>query len=209
MARRRYLIEPGFQLKFTALIVGIAVALIAILGTLYVRARSEQSRLMGINRLCLGGQGNDLDQEFDAELRERLDRDDTLATIGLVGGAVVLVGVLALVGIRLTFHVVGPARAVSAILWGMSEGNLTVRRRLRRGDELSFLQDDLATLQEALAHQAEVDAAMLEEAAMAVRGAGGDEGVAARLTAAAQERRRRAGKGDEGKGAEELWFKGR
>ncbi|MBM4395795.1 MAG: hypothetical protein FJ087_08905 [Deltaproteobacteria bacterium] len=211
--RSRHWVEVGFQLKYTALIVGVAVALVAVLGTLYLRTRAEQTRLMGVNRLCLGvgTAGDAIDREFDAELSSRLEESDLRVTLGLVAAAVVLVAALAFVGIRLTFHVVGPARAVSGMLWNMSEGHFVPIRKLRKGDEFGFLEDDLRTLQESLAREALADAALMQDAADAVgaaRGAG--DPLADRLAAAAAGKRARAGHPDAGGAAAtpaDPWFR--
>jgi hypothetical protein len=168
--------DPRFQLKYTAGIVVVAAAILVVLGALYVRTLAEQRRLVGVNRVCLGlarEGASPEDAEFDADLASRLEQADTRNTLLLVGAAALLVTALAVLGVRLTYHVVGPARAVSGMLWRMSEGHMMPPRHLRGGDEFEFLEDDLGKLQEALAREAAEDCARLSEAAAALRAGGG------------------------------------
>lgn len=169
--RRRMVVDARFQAVYTAVIVGVAAVILAVLGSLYVRTLGEQRRLVGINRICPGqaaAAGDGLDAEFDRDIRDRLERDDTARTLVLVGIAAVLVTALAYLGLRLTFHVAGPARAVSVILKGMAEGRLDFDRHLRKGDQFRFLLEDLLHLREALVREAGGDAALLDEVAHAL-----------------------------------------
>lgn len=169
--RRRVLVDARFQAVYTTVIVGVAALILAVLGSLYVRTLGEQRRLVGINRICPGqaaAAGDTLDAEFDRDLRDRLERDDTVRVLAMVTTAMVLVTALAYVGLRLTFRVAGPAKAVSVILQGMAEGRLDFDRHLRKGDQFRFLEEDLLRLREALLKEAGADAALLDEVAHAL-----------------------------------------
>ncbi len=169
--RRRVLVDARFRAVCTAILVGMAAVILAALGSLYVRTLGEQRRLVGINRICPGvgaGSPDALDAEFDRDIRDRLERDDTARILLLVGIAAVLVTALAYVGLRLTFRVAGPARAVSGILREMAEGRLDFDRHLRRGDQFRFLEEDLLRLRDTLVREAGEDAALLDDVARAL-----------------------------------------
>lgn len=169
--RRRLVVDARFQAVYTAVIVGVAALILAVLGSLYVRTLGEQRRLVGINRICpeQGARDRDaLDAEFDQDLRDRLERDDTVRVLAMVGVAMVLVVALAYLGLRLTFRVAGPARAVSQILKEMAEGRLDSARHLRKGDQFRFLDEDLLRLMALLVKEAREDAVLLDEVAAAL-----------------------------------------
>ena len=166
--RRRIWINPRFQTRYTALIVGVAVGLLAVLGTLYLRTLSEERRLVGLSRVC-GGAGNapvldDSASEFDREFAAEVGKDDTIATVSLVGGAAAIVLVLALVGVRITFRAAGPVFAVSGMLRQMAQNNFGAVRPLREGDEFRFLGDDVKVLRDAIRREAGADVDMMQRA---------------------------------------------
>ncbi len=200
--RRRMVVDARFQAVYTAVIVGVAAVILAVLGSLYVRTLGEQRRLVGINRICPGqAAGDALDAEFDRDIRERLERDDTARTLVMVGIAAVLVTALAYLGLRLTFRVAGPAKAVSVILKGMAEGRLDFDRHLRKGDQFRFLEEDLLHLREALEKEARTDAALFDEVAHALARTdlprSDRDALVRRVQEAAENKRNRLGSGHE------------
>ena len=173
--KRGVLADARFQLKYTVMIVAASVALLAAVGALYVRTLAEQRQLVGINRICLGqppAVATDADREFDAEVATRLEAADTRSTLLLAVAAALLVTAVAAMALRLTFHIVGPARAVSAMLRRIAAGDLPAPRHLRRADEFRFLETDLEHLVDTLARDGAADAALLGEAAAALRASG-------------------------------------
>lgn len=187
--RRRVWLEPGLQARYTAMIVGSVLGVLLVLGTLYVTTLQEQRALVGINRTCAGTAAprDALDAEFEADLQGRMAETDHRQLLVLLAGATALLLGLAYMGVRMTFHVVGPARAVSVALRQMAAGRFPPIRPLRKGDELRFLEDDLAALRETLAAGAQEDADLLDAAAAAV-GAGE---LGTRLAEAARTKRQR------------------
>lgn len=202
--RRRMVVDARFQVVYTAVIVGVAAVILAGLGILYVRTLGEQRRLVGINRICPGqatATGDALDAEFDRDIRDRLERDDTARTLVLVGIDAILVTALAYLGLRLTFRVAGPAKAVSVILKGIAEGRLDFDRHLRKGDQFRFLEEDLLRVREALRKEAGADAALLDEVAHALGRAdlppSDCDALVRRVQEAAKNKRNRLGSGHE------------
>lgn len=196
--RTRLVVDARFQVAWVALVVGVAVLLLVTLGSLYLHTKAESRRLVGINALSNGGSPAGAvadDAEFDAALADRLEQEDAGKAAWLAGGAAVLVVALVYLSLRLTFHVAGPARAVSTMLKRLAEGDPDPVRHLRRGDQLKFLEDDVRALASALSREAAADAEVLEEAAGILSdrpGAGRD--LAARLRALAAQKRERVPK---------------
>ena len=169
--RSHWMVDARFQATWVAGVVGIATALLLVLGGLYLNTLSEQRRLMGVDNLCLGAGGSEPaaeDREFDAQLMSRLEEEDARSTLYLALSAGALVILLAALAVRLTFHVAGPARAVSTMLKHMAEGDPDPVRHLRRGDQFGFLVADVERLRQAMGRQFEADADLLEEAAKAI-----------------------------------------
>jgi hypothetical protein len=193
--RSHFLVDARFQVTWVAGVVGIAVALLVVLGGLYLNTLSEQRRLMGVNNLCFGGAAGENgpeDREFDAQLTSRLEEEDARSTLQLALAAAALVILLAAVAVRLTFHVAGPARAVSLMLRHMTEGDPDPVRHLRKGDQFGFLVVEVLRLHRWMRRQFEGDAELLEEAAGALEdrtGHGSDLARRLRERAAVQRKR--------------------
>lgn len=170
--RKRIWVDFRFQATYTLVIVGVAVGILAALGTLYVKTLSDQRKLMGVDQICLNENQAEIDPrtaEFDADLDSRLRNEDIRSVLFLVGAAAVLVAALAFVGIRLTFRVAGPARALSKTLRHLAEGHLEDPRKLRKGDHFRFLERDIRSIHESMKRDAEEDAELLNLAAEGLR----------------------------------------
>lgn len=165
--RRKIWINAGFQARYTAMIVAVAVAILSVLGYLYVRTLDEQTRLLGtiqIGEEAAGGAGI-AGEDFDRELRDKTrETEDRPRVVGLFGVAALLVVALAYVGIRMTFRAAGPVFAVSRMLRAMAMGQFGAIRPLRQGDEFRFLGEDVAALRDSLRREAHGDLALLERA---------------------------------------------
>jgi nitrate/nitrite-specific signal transduction histidine kinase len=240
---KNYLIDRRFQLKYTALLVGIALLLSGALGLILWSTSKqviEQSRkavqqgkvnvqkgqetvkrgqqvlelsknLSAAVRVDVERQGNpDLVKTFEEdtadeekkrkEEQERLERDAVALRewageleeqakeverqqrsigIGLLVVLSLLVLCVGLAGIVFTHKVAGPIHKMKRLLRQVGEGQLVVRERLRRGDELheffatfEKMVDDLRHRQES--EIARIDAALekIEEGAPEARGEG-------------------------------------
>ena len=163
--RKKILINPHFQLRATALVVSVALAILAILGVLYVQALGEQRRILGATREVGGRAGEVEDREFAADLREKAweneDRPRLALVFGVAAGLVVLLAYLA---IRVTFRAAGPAYAVSRMLRALAMGQYREVRPLRNGDEFRFLGEDVIALRDQLRREAESDTDLLARA---------------------------------------------
>lgn len=180
--RKRIWVNPGFQARYTATIVAVAVAVLAVLGTLYVRTLDEQTRLMGTLRD--GGtalSAGTADEDFTRDLQDRTrETEDRPRVIGLFAVAALLVVALAYVGIRMTFRAAGPVFAVSRMLRNMAMGQYGAVRPLRQGDEFRFLGEDVAALRDSLRREAHGDIALLGRAVETLQSLPPPEGAANR-----------------------------
>lgn len=157
--RKRVWVNPGFQTRYTLIIVVVAASLLGVLGTLYIRALYEQSTLMGVVSTPAP------DEEFNKDLREKVKKSEDLPrVVALIGTAALLVLVLSFVGVRVTFKAAGPVYAASRMLRAMAMGQFRAIRPLRKGDEFRFLSEDLAALRDFLKQEAQNDIALLERA---------------------------------------------
>jgi len=182
--RHRVMVNAGFQLKYTVLLVGVAVALCTVLAVLYHEILREEQALLGLRTspaptsMELGAS----DREFDADLQGRVETDDQRRILALAVAAAALVVVLAWLGIHVTFRAAGPTLAVSHMLHEMAAGDYGGLRRLREKDHFRFLEEDLFSLRDALRREAEEDVAALDGAREAL-----GEGTDATGRAAARE----------------------
>jgi nitrogen fixation/metabolism regulation signal transduction histidine kinase len=199
---KNYLIDRDFQLKYTGYLVGVAIALSAVLGLVLWRTSanvvsqsrqvvvegkasvvqgqetvkrgeqvlSESGRLTKVVKMgleCQYKDSPDLRKVFDEEtskdeqklleeqkrleadalslkarsqqLEEQsagVERQQKTLLIGIVGALSLLVVAIGLAGIVVTHKVAGPIYKMKRLLRQVGEGSLTVKERLRKGDEL-------------------------------------------------------------------------
>lgn len=161
--RKRVLVNYSFQLRYSAVLVGIVVAIFILLGALYREALREQRALLGLSAISQGTALTEDDRDFDQDLTARVDEEDQRRVASLAIGAAILVALLAWIGIRLSFRAAGPAVAVSRMLRSMAEGNFQTLRRFRHGDDFRFLEEDVFALRDACRRDAAEEAALLDQ----------------------------------------------
>ena len=177
--RRRIWVNSHFQMKYTALVAGVAAAILALLGIIYGSALADQNRLLGVSQVAKAGSAyaDDSATEFDAEQKAMAQEGDSHRLLYLVIIAVGLVGLLGYVGVRVTFRAAGPAYAVSQMLKTMASGNFTSARRLRDGDDFRFLEDDVGALRASLKAAAAGDVELMGRAIELLKILGKPEGT--------------------------------
>jgi methyl-accepting chemotaxis protein len=168
---RNYLIDPSFQLKYTALLMVLVLAVGGVLGVVVWRtsrdvvAQSqeilrESRKVSDLARLYVRDFADDapeLAAQFNAaasqhertvEARQlELLRQQNRILYALVGGVSLLVVLVGLFGIFVTHKVAGPIYKIKRLLRQLGDGKLVYEGRLRRGDEL---QDFWAVFAEAV-----------------------------------------------------------
>jgi hypothetical protein len=116
------IVDRAFQLKYTALIMGVAAVISTALGYFLLSAYQEMNSLIDISN----------------EIGEQLNSDDAdrvfLMVVGFLGAEVIILGVL---GIVITHRVVGPIHVLHRHLETMLAGKYPLLRPLRAGDEFS------------------------------------------------------------------------
>lgn len=126
---RNFLLDRGFQLKYTLM---IALAGGIIFGAteykLYDKVR-ENSELAGLTD----------DPTMAAQLQAELDAEDRKVLVTLVSLWLVLVAALFVVGILATHRIVGPIYVVDRYIQRIKNGEPVYPRPLRRGDEFQQL----------------------------------------------------------------------
>lgn len=169
--RSRIWVNTSFQARYVAVTLGFSVAVLTVLGVLYFRALQEEHALIGLSQSLRAGTIGalpEVDEAFDVDFHRMVEKDDSRNVVSLVGIAAVLVILLGWAGVRMTFRAAGPVYAVSSMLRTMAVGNFHFRRKLRRGDEFRFLDDDIAALRIYLKQEAGSDVARMRRASEAL-----------------------------------------
>jgi nitrogen fixation/metabolism regulation signal transduction histidine kinase len=140
---RNYLLVPSFQLKYTAMVVGVTVVVASVLGIMAYKYSVGQTEMLSMNRMA--AQGSAITEEFVRDLERYSEAADRKVALSIFGGVLLLALALAVTGIVVTHRLVGPAYRLKMLLREVRDGRLVVRGRLRKGDEL---QDIFEAFQE-------------------------------------------------------------
>lgn len=134
---RNYLLVPSFQLKYTAMVVGVTVVVASVLGLLAYDYSAGQTQILSAQRL--EAKGAEVDDRFIHDL-ERYGREaDRKTALGIMGGVLLLTIALGFTGIMITHRLVGPAYRLKMLIREVRDGHLRVDGRLRKHDELQDL----------------------------------------------------------------------
>ena len=182
---KNYLIDSRFQLKYTGMIVLIAVIISGVMGAfLYRTSREvvtesqkvaeESKKVSDVVKMTIKDDpiysqnpelaasfqqaSNDSDRQIEAQSKALIRQQQTML-YSLVGGLALMVLLIGLLGIYFTHKVAGPIYKMKMLLRQVGEGKLVFQGRLRKGDELQEFFDAFATMVEKLRErqQAEVD----------------------------------------------------
>jgi methyl-accepting chemotaxis protein len=205
---KNYLIDSRFQLKYTGLIIGVALAISAVLGSfLFVTSRDvvresqlvvqESKKVSDVAKMNMKDMGYDDPQlnaafnagttESDKKIEEQqakiIHQQDTML-YALVGSLVAMVALIGMLGIWFTHKVAGPIYKIKMLLRQVGEGKLTFSGRLRKGDELQDFFETFAKMVEQLRARQSKEIAQLDEAIDAAsKGGASDDALAkVRLT---------------------------
>jgi methyl-accepting chemotaxis protein len=186
---RNYLLDSRFQLKYSAVLVIVAIAISLLMGgVLYSTTRAvfdessaavEESRKVSeVSRMNVrefAPDSPELLAEFNKEVvahdkafadtQASLLHRQQVMIMSLVGGLALMVVAIGLLGIYFTHKVAGPVFKMKKLLKRVGEGHLQFDGRLRKGDELVDFFDAFTSmvsgLREMEAHQlADVEAAL-------------------------------------------------
>lgn len=180
---RNYLLDTRFQLKYTGYVVVVTLLVAGTLGYLAYEQSRAQTEMLSIGWAMQG--------ETEAFIEEQAAEYDRNLLTAIVGGVLVLTIALGIVGIFITHRVVGPAFKMKLLFQHVTEGHLSLKGRLRKGDELQDVFLVYEKMIETLRERQREEIAMLASGIESARSAGAtDEAV--RELVALKERMERA-----------------
>jgi hypothetical protein len=161
---KNYLLDVGLQLRYTAAIVIVAVALTIVLGHRIYRATQDTSKVILWTGL--------VDPATSQELQSQFAQSDRTVLLGIIGFGVILVLSIGGVGILLTHKVAGPLYKISSFFGRIRDNKLgPAPAKLRKGDELQDFYLSFREMHTAIRGRTEEDVRVLENALAALEGA--------------------------------------
>ena len=158
-ARRTYLIDRRFQLKYTALLVLCGALISVVFGTLAYLAEVDVHRNLAEELTRAGGIA------ADPKLVSGLVKQSATTLLVLTAAVTLLMSIaLALVGILITHRVAGPVHVLSNYVSALAEGRYPLLRPLRRNDELQAFFDRFRGAVDSLRRTEEADTAAIVQA---------------------------------------------
>jgi methyl-accepting chemotaxis protein len=167
---RNYLLVPSFQLKYTAMVVGVTVVVASVLGIMAYKYSVGQTEMLSMNRMA--AQGSAITEEFVKDLESYSEAADRKVALSIFGSVLLLALALGMTGIVVTHRLVGPAYRLKMLLREVRDGRLVVRGRLRKGDELQDIFEAFQEMILSLRAAQEQEIALLEAAIDRARQAG-------------------------------------
>jgi hypothetical protein len=181
---KNYLIDKRFQLKYTGLIVGVALVISVILGVFLIRTSSEV--IDESKKVSQVATKNITDDPIYADNPELLksfkdaadEQDRTIAAkqrntlIGIMGGLALLVMLIGVLGIYTTHKIAGPVYKMKQLLSQVGAGKLNFRGGLRKGDELQHFFETFQHMVESLKDRQAKEIEQLEAGIEAARAGG-------------------------------------
>lgn len=180
--RRTYVIDRGFQLKYTLLLAVLGGVTSGLFATMMYLAHQDALR----------------DLPLSADARAQLASADTTLLMLVVAIAVLMAGALGLLGVLITHRVAGPVYVMSHYITTLAKGRFPALRPLRKNDELKVFfgrfQEALETLR-----QKELDeAGSIDRAVAALRSPGDSQTALQELESLSQRKRQAAGPANAG-----------
>src|SRR5262245_18273495 len=85
---RNYLLVPSFQLKYTAMVVGVTVIVASVLGLLAYDYSTGQTQMLTINKI--EAKGSSIDEGFIRDLERYSEEADRKVALRIMGGVFLL-----------------------------------------------------------------------------------------------------------------------
>jgi hypothetical protein len=151
--RRKYLLNPRFQLKYTAMFIVLSALVAGALGTrLYATVR-ENSQLIAMD-----------DTEANSAIQEQLREQDQRVLYEIFAWLAGMVVAISIMGISITHKVAGPALVLTRSLRELAEGRIPRLRPLRKNDELLDLFEALHAAVTRIESEVKLEADLMEKA---------------------------------------------
>jgi len=158
---KNYLLDVGLQLRYTAAIVIVAVALTIVLGHRIYRATQDTSKVILWTGL--------VDPATSQELQSQFAQSDRTVLFGIIGFGVILVLSIGGVGILLTHKVAGPLYKISSFFGRIRDNRLgPAPAKLRKGDELQDFYSSFREMHQAVRDRVIEDVRVLGDAVSAI-----------------------------------------
>jgi nitrogen fixation/metabolism regulation signal transduction histidine kinase len=213
---KNYLIDSRFQLKYTGMILGVAIVISAVLGVFLWQTSGEvvqesqrvveQSKKvsdvvkMSIKDDPVYGDNPDLAQAFNSAAAEQdnkileqqaaLVRQQHTMLYTLVTALAAMVFLIGVLGIFITHKVAGPIYKMKLLLKQVADGKLKVAARLRKGDELQDFFDVFAHMVDSLRERQLREVEQLDGAISAAKGEGASEASVQKIVGVRDEMKR-------------------
>jgi methyl-accepting chemotaxis protein len=177
---------PSFQLKYTAMVVGVTLIVASVLGILAYRYSTGQTQMMAINNM-MGPNWSGVVEE-NPRLVQDLERysqeADRKVAVGIISGVLLMTIALGITGILVTHRLVGPVYRLKGWVREVRDGRLRADTgRLRKNDELQDLFESFNEMVVALRAIQEREIAQLDAAIAEARTAGVPDNTIATLIA--------------------------
>jgi methyl-accepting chemotaxis protein len=173
--RRRYLIDPGRQLRTAVMTTSLVAVLVLLVNLGFGFLRSSQTSFLAA---------------VAPQLTPVIERQDAIFWLIMIVMSVLLVVGVSLKTIVDTHHTAGAVFAVRQRLERVTEGDLRVVLKLRRGDNLQNLEKPFNDMVSSLRSRALAEAGTLDELAIKAESIGADgEDLSRALHGLAQHKR--------------------
>lgn len=168
LARRTYLIDRGFQLKYTISLVAAGALISLLFGSLAFLADVDVQRNLMDELIRAGGSG------ADPSVVARVMKESASTLLVLIAGVALLMAIaLGLVGVLITHRVAGPVYVISNYVLALSEGRYPTFRPLRKNDELRTFFDRFRSAVEAMRQRELDEVAMISQCVDRLHAPGG------------------------------------
>lgn len=179
---RNYLLVPSFQLKYTAMVVGVTVIVASVLGLLAYQYSTGQTEMLTINKI--EAKGSAIDESFIRDLERYSEEADRRVAIRIVSGVILLAIALGITGILVTHRLVGPVYRLKICAKQVRDGHYSLAfGTLRKGDELQDLFEAFREMVASIRTAQQRDVSELDVAIDQARQAGMPTDAISRLVA--------------------------
>jgi len=185
---RNYLLDSRFQLKYSGMLVLVALAISGVMGAvIYQTTRAvvsessalvdESKKVSEVSRMNVKDFAPDnpeLLSEFnrEADAHDKLISDQQASLIrgqqrmllSLVGGLTLMVICIGVLGILFTHRVAGPVFKMKRLLKMVGDGRLHIAESLRKGDELQSFFDTFTSMVASLREREKVKLEAVDKA---------------------------------------------
>jgi hypothetical protein len=165
---RNFLIDRRFQLGWVARVALVTALILGAMGYFLFRTLSESTEMMVAQTLAVEGLAPSAQQAFI----EQGARDKRSTILELASGLAGILVLLSLMTIVATHKIAGPAYKMKKLLSGIDGDHLQLWAKLRKGDELVDMFEQLDEMLRRLREARHVEIEEIETALAALRGAG-------------------------------------